>query len=104
VDIVDDRRIASGLALLVDKTMLTVDLRPLLGGEPELYSPAAIERLGRMASVEWIFGHESDPRELSTTAGESDWMLTGRYGRIGRLLEMCREHGVERAVATLAAS
>ena len=102
MDIVDNRRIANGLALLLDNTTLTVDWRWLLGAEPELYSPAAIERLGRMASVEWTFAHESDPRELSTTPGELDNIILGRYGRIGQLLEMCGERGVERAVATLA--
>jgi len=98
---VDDRAIANGLALLLDNVTLTVDWPWLLGAEPELYSPEAIERLGEMSGVEWSYVQDSDPRELSGTSSEVDFTITGRYGRIGRLLEMCAQDGVEQAVATL---
>jgi hypothetical protein len=98
---VDDRAIASGLALLLDNVTLTVDWPWLLGAEPELYGPEAVERLGKMSTMEWIWALESDPREISDTAGEIDLIISSRYGRIGRLLEMCAQLGVVRAIAEL---
>jgi hypothetical protein len=88
------------LAVIDDDATSSVEIYELLLAQPELCAGAAKELLDGWARAEAMSWVEADAGAMSWKSSQRDLRHLAQH-RTGRLLELCADVGVERALATM---